>query len=293
MNTWMCWADRTPTSTSDRMGGRVLDAVPDVQALRGVLGGTSDPLIISWPKGIKSRGEIRNQYHHSTDIVPTILEIAGLEMPKVYHGVEQYPLNGVSMRYTFDAKPDDPTRKKRQYYAMLGTRGIWEDGWLAAAVHPPISGKGHFDQDCVAALSRGRRSLRVEGPRAGEPRQAPGAHQGVDGRSRQEPGSAPSTTAARLKYSAPNDLPRKPPREVHLLSRHGSGPRRCGRQRARAVLTRSLRHRNHRCQRLRRDLCPRVSLRAAIRSSSRIGSCTTCTTSSASSRRSTSCRRRS
>jgi arylsulfatase A-like enzyme len=110
-------------------------------------GGTSDPLIISWPKGIKARGEIRNQYHHSTDIVPTILDIAGLEMPKVYKGVEQYPLNGVSMRYTFDAKPDDPTKKKRQYYAMLGTRGIWEDGWLAAAVHAPISGKGHFDKD--------------------------------------------------------------------------------------------------------------------------------------------------
>jgi arylsulfatase len=110
-------------------------------------GGTSDPLVISWPKGIKARGEIRNQYHHSVDIVPTILEIAGLEMPKVYHGVEQYPLAGVSMRYTFDAKPDDPTRKKRQYYAMLGTRGIWEDGWLAAALHAPLTGKGHFDQD--------------------------------------------------------------------------------------------------------------------------------------------------
>ena len=110
-------------------------------------GGTSDPLIISWPKGIKARGEVRNQYHHSTDIVPTMLEIAGLEMPKVYRGVEQYPLSGVSMRYTFDAKPDDPTRKKRQYYAMLGTRGIWEDGWLAAALHAPLTGRGHFDQD--------------------------------------------------------------------------------------------------------------------------------------------------
>ena len=110
-------------------------------------GGTSDPLVISWPKGIKARGELRNQYHHSVDIVPTILEIAGLEMPKVYRGVDQYPLAGVSMRYTFDAKPDDPTRKKRQYYAMLGTRGIWEDGWLAAAVHAPITGKGHFDKD--------------------------------------------------------------------------------------------------------------------------------------------------
>lgn len=110
-------------------------------------GGTADPLVISWPKGIKARGEVRNQYHHSTDLVPTILEIVGLEMPKVYRGVKQYPLSGVSMKYSFDAKPNDPTKKQRQYYAMLGTRGIWEDGWLAAALHAPITGKGHFDQD--------------------------------------------------------------------------------------------------------------------------------------------------
>ena len=110
-------------------------------------GGTCDPLVICWPKGIKAHGEIRNQYHHAVDIVPTILDICGLEMPKVYHGVEQYPLSGVSMKYTFDAKPDDPTQKHVQYYAMLGTRAIWEDGWKAVAVHSPISGKGHFDQD--------------------------------------------------------------------------------------------------------------------------------------------------
>jgi arylsulfatase A-like enzyme len=110
-------------------------------------GGTADPLVISWPKGIKARGEIRNQYHHATDIVPTILDIVGLEMPKVYRGVEQWPLAGVSMRYTFDAPPDGPTQKKRQYFAMLGTRGIWEDGWKAAAVHAPITGKGNFDKD--------------------------------------------------------------------------------------------------------------------------------------------------
>jgi arylsulfatase len=97
-------------------------------------GGTSDPLVISWPKGIKARGEIRHQYHHSVDIVPTILEIAGLDMPKVYKGVDQYPLSGISMRYTFDAKPDDPTKKQRQYYAMLGTRGLWENGWLVSCI---------------------------------------------------------------------------------------------------------------------------------------------------------------
>jgi arylsulfatase len=110
-------------------------------------GGTCCPLVISWPKGIKAKGEVRHQYHHCTDIVPTILDVCGLEMPEVYRGVEQYPLSGVSMRYSFDAKPDAPTAKKRQYYAMLGTRGIWEDGWKAAALHAPLTGKGHFDED--------------------------------------------------------------------------------------------------------------------------------------------------
>ena len=110
-------------------------------------GGTCDPMVISWPKGMKARGEVRNQYHHSTDIVPTILEACGLEMPKVYKGVEQYPLSGVSMKYSFDADPNDPTQKKRQYYTMLGTRGIWENGWKASAIHAPLTDKGHFDKD--------------------------------------------------------------------------------------------------------------------------------------------------
>ena len=109
-------------------------------------GGTCDPLVIHWPKGIKAKGEVRHQYHHSTDIVPTILDVVGLKMPKTYHGVKQYPLSGVSMRYTFDS-PRAKTKKKRQYYAMLGTRGMWQNGWKAAALHAPISGAGHFEKD--------------------------------------------------------------------------------------------------------------------------------------------------
>jgi len=109
-------------------------------------GGTCDPLVIHWPKGIKAKGEVRHQYHHSTDIVATILDVCGLEMPKTYRGVEQYPLNGVSMRYSFD-DANAKTTKQVQYYAMLGTRGIWKDGWKASALHTPISGVGHFDQD--------------------------------------------------------------------------------------------------------------------------------------------------
>jgi arylsulfatase A-like enzyme len=110
-------------------------------------GGTCCPLVISWPKGIKAKGQVRNQYHHSTDIVPTILDVCGLKMPTEYRGVKQFPLSGVSMRYTFNAKPDAPTKKKIQYYAMLGTRGIWEKGWKAASLHTPLVGKGHFDKD--------------------------------------------------------------------------------------------------------------------------------------------------
>jgi arylsulfatase len=109
-------------------------------------GGTCCPMVIHWPKGIRAKGEVRHQYHHSTDLVPTILEIIGLEMPKVFRGSEQYPLNGVSMRYSFD-NAKAPTAKKRQYYAMLGTRGMWENGWKAVAVHAPLSGIGNFDKD--------------------------------------------------------------------------------------------------------------------------------------------------
>ena len=110
-------------------------------------GGTCDPMVISWPKGFQAKGEVRHQYHHSTDIVPTILEVCGLEMPEVYKGVEQVPLSGVSMAYSFDVQPDAPTQKKRQYYAMLGTRGMWMDGWRAAAVHAPLTDKGNFEKD--------------------------------------------------------------------------------------------------------------------------------------------------
>lgn len=110
-------------------------------------GGTCDPLVISWPKGIKAKGEVRNQYHHAVDIVPTILEACGLEMPKTYHGVEQYPLSGVSMKYSFDVTPDAPTEKHVQFYCMLGTRAVWKDGWKAVAVHSPLTGVGKFDKD--------------------------------------------------------------------------------------------------------------------------------------------------
>jgi arylsulfatase A-like enzyme len=109
-------------------------------------GGVADPLVVSWPCGMQARGGIRHQYHHCTDIVPTILDCCGVAMPAVVDGVQQVPLPGVSMRYTFD-EPDAPTRKETQYYEMLGTRAIWHKGWKAVAEHGPLTGIGHFDED--------------------------------------------------------------------------------------------------------------------------------------------------
>jgi arylsulfatase A-like enzyme len=108
-------------------------------------GGVADPLVIHWPAGITARGEVRSQYHHSVDIVPTILEACGVEFPEVVNGHKQSPLSGISMAYTFAA--DGPTRKQTQYYEMLGTRGIWHQGWKAVAEHGPFLGRGRFDED--------------------------------------------------------------------------------------------------------------------------------------------------
>ena len=109
-------------------------------------GGVCDPLVVSWPAGMAARGEVRHQYHHSTDIVPTILDVCGVQFPDVYNGVTQNPLAGVSMRYSFDA-PDAPTQKVTQYYEMFGQRGIWHQGWKAVAEHGPMAGLSNFDGD--------------------------------------------------------------------------------------------------------------------------------------------------
>lgn len=110
-------------------------------------GGICDPLVIHWPAGMKARGEVRDQYHHCNDIVPTILDCCGVQMPDTVSGIKQTPLPGVSMRYTFDSA-SAPTTKETQYYEMLGTRGIWHKGWKAVAEHGPAPiGRGKFDQD--------------------------------------------------------------------------------------------------------------------------------------------------
>ncbi len=109
-------------------------------------GGVCDPMVVHWPAGIAAKGEVRHQYHHATDIVPTILEVCDVTMPDVYNGAVQNPLSGVSMRSSFDAA-DAPTAKHTQYYEMFGNRGIWHDGWKAVTEHGPMSGRGGFEDD--------------------------------------------------------------------------------------------------------------------------------------------------
>jgi arylsulfatase A-like enzyme len=123
-------------------------------------GGTNDPLVITWPKYIQKdeiEDNLRHQYHHSVDIIPTLIEAINsavddvdfIAMPDTYQGVVQKPLSGKSMFYTFDndLEPDAKTKKKVQYYCMLGTRGVWQNGWKAVALHAPTSGKSGFDKD--------------------------------------------------------------------------------------------------------------------------------------------------
>lgn len=102
-------------------------------------GGTRQGMAISWPNGIKDRGGIRSQFHHVIDIMPTILEVTGIKAPASVNGIEQAPIEGVSMAYTFDAAhAQAPTRHTTQYFEMLGHRGIYHEGWYAATT-PPIS----------------------------------------------------------------------------------------------------------------------------------------------------------
>jgi arylsulfatase len=101
-------------------------------------GGIRDPLVIHWPDGLPadSAGTIRHQFHHVSDLTPTVLDLVGLELPDAVNGVAQMPLHGTPLTYTF-TEPAAPTRKPVQYFEMLGHRGIVADGWKAVTVHNP------------------------------------------------------------------------------------------------------------------------------------------------------------
>jgi arylsulfatase len=101
-------------------------------------GGISDPFIVHWPKGIKAKGDVRTQYAHAIDMVPTVLDALQLEPPASIRGVTQSPIEGVSLAHSFDdAKA--PSKRVTQYFEMLGHRSIYHDGWRAVCPWPGTS----------------------------------------------------------------------------------------------------------------------------------------------------------
>jgi arylsulfatase A-like enzyme len=109
-------------------------------------GGVADALVVSWPKGIEAKGELRHQFLHATDIAPTMYDCLGVELPESVKGYQQLPLEGVSFHSTFESD-DVPTPKETGFFSMLGSRAIWHKGWKAVSVHPTIAGWGHYEDD--------------------------------------------------------------------------------------------------------------------------------------------------
>jgi arylsulfatase A-like enzyme len=97
-------------------------------------GGTADGMVIRWPRGVKTPGEVRRQFHHVIDIAPTVLEVAGLPAPREVNGTPQKPMEGVSLAYTF-ADGQAKSRHVTQYFEIAGNRAVYHDGWLARSIH--------------------------------------------------------------------------------------------------------------------------------------------------------------
>ena len=229
-------------------------------------GGASDPFIVHWPTGIKAKGEVRTQYAHIIDMVPTVLDLLGIDPPPTIRGVTQSPIQGVSFAHTLDT-PAAASRHHTQYFEMLGHRAIYHDGWRAVCPWPgpsfteagvgfgqPISAQtlSELDGREVGALPR-RGGLRREPQRrGGQPRQAHRAHRDLVHRGRQV-----RRDAHRRQRPGPNDRRetsgRRAPRPLQLHPEHPVRP----------VLRRTTRpqpatqhHRDRRHPRRRRRGCP-------------------------------------
>jgi arylsulfatase A-like enzyme len=111
----------------------------------GYEGGTADLCIVSWPKGIPARGEVRHQYVHAVDVVPTVYALLDIDPPEVLKGYTQSPIEGES--FVASLANADAAERETQFFSMLGMRALYHQGWLANTLHPPISGWSGFDKD--------------------------------------------------------------------------------------------------------------------------------------------------
>ena len=107
-------------------------------------GGTRNPLAVSWPKSITLDPRLRSQFHHFNDVAPTIYDILGIKAPEIVDGVTQDPMDGISMTYAFESA-EAPSRKKTQYFEIMGSRAIYHDGFIASAFGPRIPWKAGID----------------------------------------------------------------------------------------------------------------------------------------------------
>jgi arylsulfatase len=130
-NTGWAWAFDTP--------------FPYWKRWAGYEGGVADPMLVAWPARIKADSTPRHQYVHAVDVVPTIYELLGIEPPEVLKGYTQSPIEGQS--FAESLTDTDASGRETQFYAMLGQRSIYHQGWLACTLHPPISGWGKFEDD--------------------------------------------------------------------------------------------------------------------------------------------------
>ncbi|MCC8363761.1 arylsulfatase [Lysobacter sp. A6] len=115
-------------------------------------GGTRNAMIVSWPKVITDHGQVRPQFHHCIDLMPTLMEVVGIAEPKVVNGYIQRPIEGVSFAYTFaDGASAVPSARTQQYFEMFGNRAMYSNGWMACCRHGRLpwetSGSAGFDED--------------------------------------------------------------------------------------------------------------------------------------------------
>jgi len=136
---------KTIAAATDKMGGpetltgysagwafAMNTPFPWVKQMSSHYGATRNGVVISWPGQIEAPGAVRNQFHHVTDIMPTILEAAKVKLPDMVDGVKQMPFDGVSMSYSFNA-PKAPTQRSTQYYLIWDNMAIYRDGWMASS----------------------------------------------------------------------------------------------------------------------------------------------------------------
>jgi arylsulfatase A-like enzyme len=116
------------------------------------LGGTRNPMVVSWPKRIRDRGGLRSQFTHAIDLAPTLLEVTGIAAPQQVDGVAQMPMHGTSFAYTFD-DVNAAERHTQQYFEIIGNRAMYKDGWWLSCRIPRVPWR--FDKETLAKLAPG------------------------------------------------------------------------------------------------------------------------------------------